>query len=144
MIIKTTIMKADEPTINGNIYPRSVLEKAIAEYQGVIDQERSFGTCEEEASSTSIIEIAKVSHMVRKLDIDKDQNVNAEIEILQTGEGNRLKAFIESGGKIHFGLSGFGSVTDGVVGKDFILKSIGIDIDNSIHNPNQTMDILDD
>lgn len=82
----------DRPTVNGRIYPREEMEKAIKAYQQTIKEGRALGTlwpkdyddCEELAPN-----INNASHQVTGLKIEGDEVV-MEMKTLATPQGKLL------------------------------------------------------
>ena len=136
-------MKADEPTINGNIYPKKVLEKAIEEYRGIVESRRAFGTLG--YSESFVISLSDVSHIVTKVDLESE-NMMVEIEVLDTKKGEELMELIRAGEKFHFGLKGFGSIDENrVVGIDYTFSSICVDIDPQGYvDKTQFLEVIDE
>jgi uncharacterized phage infection (PIP) family protein YhgE len=72
--------------------------------------------------------LSRVSHVITKLEIDKNGVVMGEAEILNTPNGQTLKAILEAGAEVGVSSRGFGStraLPDGsqMVGEDFALRS---------------------
>lgn len=93
-IAKSTheLFTCDEPNLNGRIYPKEELQKAIDKYQEKIDSNRSFGTLG--ISDYGVMDLEKVSHRVTKLYIE-DENVIANVEILDTPCGYKYLDMID-------------------------------------------------
>jgi len=91
---------------NGRIYPHSILQREVVNYQKFIKENRALGECDHPDSS--VVELKNVSHIVRSADMDGD-NVVGTIEILDTPSGNILKSLIEAGVTLGISSRGVGS-----------------------------------
>jgi hypothetical protein len=80
--------KADEPSLNGRIYPREVLEKAIAERQQAISERRMFG---ELGSDTVRVRLEHTSHLITGLRLE-GAAVKGDVEAFPTEKGKILQA----------------------------------------------------
>ena len=121
-LIKVKLMKVDEPTINGHIYKKETIEREIDRLRDSMDRRRFFGR-----PFGSTRSIGDVSHLVTNLEVRDDGMVEAEVEVLDTPNGKILRDTIICGG-VKFGFSGIGCVSDGIVGDDFVLESVDVDI----------------
>lgn len=89
--MKTSILfnfKPNKPNKNKVIYPERELDKAFEKYSKEIEKKRSLGQIGQPL--TSIIDFKKIAFIINKIDKIENQWV-AEIETLETEEGNRLK-----------------------------------------------------
>jgi len=91
---------------NGRIYPHSILQREVVNYQKFIKENRALGECDHPDSS--VVELKNVSHIVRSAEMDGD-NVVGTIEILSTPSGNILKSLIEAGVTLGISSRGVGS-----------------------------------
>lgn len=102
------IFKADQPTRNGRIYSKKVLERAIEDFN---QRAPKFGG---PVSGALIQRIENVSHETLSLSVEDDGTICAEIRILDTPQGETLQALMSS--KIAgFDMKGIGQVNDNVV-----------------------------
>ena len=135
MILKGIMQRADAVNQNGRIYPRSVLEREVENYQRLIKDNRALGELNHPESST--ISLDKVSHIVREMKWDGD-DVIGTIELLETPMGKIAQSLVESGVKLGISSRGVGSVYDQgdykVVGSDFILICLDMVADPSTSN----------
>lgn len=126
------VMKVDEPTKNGRIYPRSVMEREVARLKAEMEKGRVLGWPSGKNGSTTD-RIADVSHRVTDMKVEDDGSVSAQVEVLATPNGEVLRRLIAPGGDdigIRFGIRGYGTVDEnGVVGDDFRLKTIDVNLD---------------
>lgn len=88
-----TVMTASVPGRNGNIYPRELLEKAVEEAQEAVSSGWLCGMVDPSADRP---ELRKISHKITKLKMEGD-DVVAEVAILDTPEGVKLRRLVEMG-----------------------------------------------
>jgi hypothetical protein len=108
LILSGVIQRADVLNQNGRIYPRSILEREIRNYQKFIIENRATG--ELDHPQESVISLQKVSHIMRKAEMQHDGTVLGSIEILDTPCGKIVKSLVETGVKIGISSRGVGSV----------------------------------
>lgn len=118
--------RCDVPTQNGRTYPRGVYEREIKKLQESVNSRRAFGELDHPEDGKT--KLSRVSHVITKLEIDKNGVVIGEAEILNTPNGQTLKAILDSGAEVGVSSRGFGStrsLPDGsqMVGEDFTLRS---------------------
>lgn len=122
LILRGVLQKCNTLNQNGRIYPRSILEREVMNYQKFIKERRALGECDH--PDTSVVELKNASHLVTSAQMDGD-NVVGTIEILNTPTGNILKNLIEAGVTLGISSRGVGSTRqDGnnqVVQDDFQL-----------------------
>lgn len=124
-IFSVEILKLDEPTITGRIYPREVVEKSFyqdREYLGRIGMPE-YGV----DSNSGEINLRFCSHITKNLRIE-DNVLKCDIKILDTKHGHILENLIGYG---IFRTAGYGNVKDKVVQDDFKITSI-----NFVENEN--------
>ena len=122
----------DKRTRSGRVYPRDVMEKAIANYQPKIDEGRAFGDiCDGETVSRNL-QLKNVSYRMLSLSVDEDGTIKGKAHVLNTSCGRNLEAVLKSGlpytvqGYIH----GVGSVDNGgVVQDDFSIRSTSVQVE---------------
>lgn len=101
--LQAIIVTADTPNLNNRVYPKAVLEKAIATYLEHPVKLGCLGMKED-----CVISLVDVSHEVENLEFS-DNDVRATIKVLSTPKGIELNELIAKGG-IEFRLAGIGSV----------------------------------
>lgn len=106
MMLKGIIQKANTLNQNGRIYPTSVLQREIQNYQKLIKENRALGECDHPESS--VVELKNVSHIVREASMRGD-DVYGVIEILNTPSGKIIQSLIESGVTLGISSRGVGS-----------------------------------
>jgi hypothetical protein len=106
LILKGIIQRAETLNQNGRVYPRSILEREVMNYQKLIKENRALGECDHPDSS--VVELKNVSHIVREAYMDGD-SVFGSIEILDTPKGKIIQSLIESGVTLGISSRGVGS-----------------------------------
>ena len=106
LVLKGPIQKANTLNQNGRIYPRSILEREIMNYQKLIQENRAMGECDHPDSS--VVELKNVSHVVKEAYMQGDV-VYGAIEILDTPSGKIIQSLIESGVTLGISSRGVGS-----------------------------------
>jgi len=106
MMLKGIIQRANTLNQNGRIYPQSILEREIVNYQKLIQENRALGECDHPESS--VVELKNVSHIVREAKMQGD-DVYGVIEILDTPSGKIIQSLIESGVTLGISSRGVGS-----------------------------------
>jgi len=101
--------KAGTKNGNGRVYPKSVLQREVENYQNSIRERRALG--ELDHPDDSVINLKNASHLVTKMWWDGD-NVMGKIEVLDTPSGRILKDLLKSGVKLGISSRGMGSVTE--------------------------------
>lgn len=106
-LMKGILQKADTLNQNGRIYPLSVLEREVRNYQKFIMENRAMG--ELDHPDSSVVNLKNVSHIVREAYIDSG-TVIGTIEVLdRTPSGAILKGLIDSKVKLGISSRGVGS-----------------------------------
>lgn len=106
IILKGVIQRANTLNQNGRIYPRTILERELINYQKLIQENRAMGECDHPESS--VVELKNVSHVVKEARMEGD-NVYGTIEILDTPSGKIIQSLIESGVTLGISSRGVGS-----------------------------------
>ncbi len=106
IFLKGVLQRCDTLNQNGRIYPRSVLEREVINYQKFISENRALGECDH--PDTSVIELKNVSHIVREANLQGDDVVGV-IELLDTPAGKILQSLVESGVTLGISSRGVGS-----------------------------------
>ena len=105
-VLRGIIQRANTLNQNGRIYPKSILEREIINYQKLIQENRALGECDHPDSS--VVELKNVSHIVRHARME-NEDVYGEIEILDTPSGKIIQSLIESGITLGISSRGVGS-----------------------------------
>jgi hypothetical protein len=122
VIMKGILQKAETLNQNGRVYPISILEREVRNYQKFIRENRALGECDHPDSS--VVELKKVSHIIREAWMEGN-TCYGTVEILDTPMGKILQSLVESGVTLGISSRGVGSTKrDGdsqVVQEDFQL-----------------------
>lgn len=106
IMLRGVIQRSDTLNQNGRIYPRSILEREIINYQKFIRENRALGECDH--PDTSVVELKNASHIVREARMEGD-TVYGTVELLDTPSGKILQSLIESGVTLGISSRGVGS-----------------------------------
>jgi len=107
IMMKGILQKADTLNQNGRIYPLSVLEREVRNYQKFILENRAVG--ELDHPDSSVVNLKNVSHVIREAYIEQG-TVMGTIEVLsKTPSGAILAGLVESGIKLGISSRGVGS-----------------------------------
>lgn len=106
VMLSGIIQRANTLNQNGRVYPKSILEREIMNYQKLIRENRALGECDHPDSS--VVELKNVSHIVREAYM-KGDDVYGRIEILDTPSGKIIQSLIESGVTLGISSRGVGS-----------------------------------
>jgi hypothetical protein len=106
IVMKGILQKADTLNQNGRIYPISVLEREVRNYQKFIAENRALG--ELDHPDSSVVNLKNVSHVIKEAYLDKGV-VYGSVELLDTPSGKILQSLVESGVKLGISSRGVGS-----------------------------------
>ena len=106
IMLKGIIQRANTLNQNGRVYPKSILEREVMNYQKLIKENRALGECDHPDSS--VVELKNVSHVVNEAYMQGDI-VYGAIEILDTPSGKIIQSLIESGVTLGISSRGVGS-----------------------------------
>ena len=106
ILLSGTLQRCNTLNQNGRVYPRSILEREVMNYQKFISENRALGECDHPDSS--VVELKNVSHIVRKASMNGDACVGV-IELLDTPAGKILQSLIEAGVTLGISSRGVGS-----------------------------------
>lgn len=113
-VLKTVkgIVADFNPNRNGRVYPRELWERVInSEYtKEMMASKMLLGEADHPFDDRVEISIKEVSHAINKLWIEGDK-VMAELDILNTTNGQKVATLIDYGSKIGVSSRGAGSVT---------------------------------
>lgn len=118
-VFEQVVLKCDEPTANGRIYPRAVVEKAFEEYQKKVDDHAALGPVYD-----NHVSLKGASFLVKELKLEGDA-AKVVIETLPNERGAELAKMLERK-EVVFTPTGVGTVTDGLVGEDYNLRGFSI------------------
>jgi len=132
--IKGIFMQSDIQNQNGRVYPFSVLQKEVKNYNNkFVKESRALGELGHPSGPT--INLDRVSHIITEL-YEDGKNFIGKAKIMNTPNGKIVKNLIESGVRLGVSSRGLGSVKankSGVneVQKDFVLSTVDIVSDPS-------------
>ena len=132
--IKGIFMQSDIQNQNGRVYPFSVLQKEVKNYNNkFVKESRALGELGHPSGPT--INLDRVSHIITEL-YEEGKNFIGKAKIMNTPNGKIVKNLIESGVRLGVSSRGLGSVKankSGVneVQKDFVLSTVDIVSDPS-------------
>ena len=106
--IEGIFMQSEIKNRNGRIYPKEVIQNEVKRYnKEFVQKDRAFGELGHPEGPT--INLAKVSHMITKLEEDGN-NFVGRAKILSTPNGQIVKNLIDDGAKLGFSSRGLGSL----------------------------------
>ncbi len=132
--INGIFMQSDIQNQNGSVYPYSVLQKEVKNYNNkFVKESRALGELGHPSGPT--INLDRVSHIITEL-YEDGKNFIGKAKIMDTPNGKIVKNLIESGVRLGVSSRGLGSVKankSGVneVQKDFVLSTVDIVSDPS-------------
>ena len=106
IVMKGILQKADTLNQNGRIYPQTILEREVRNYQKFIKENRALGECDH--PDTSVVELKNASHIVREAYMD-GKTCYGVVELLDTPSGKILQSLVESGVTLGISSRGVGS-----------------------------------
>ena len=127
-MIEGIFMQAEQKNRNGRIYPKPVMEKALAKYNGEqVSKGRAVGELNHPEGPT--VNLDKVSHKIESLKW-KGNDVVGKATILETPMGQIVQGLLEGGVNLGVSTRGMGSLKNGndamIVQKDFMLNAVDI------------------
>lgn len=130
--IEGIFMQADKQNKNGRLYPKSVMESALNDYQSLIKEKRSLGELGHPPNPQ--INLNNVSHLITNLRFE-GSDIVGKAKILDTPMGKIAQNFIEEGVRLGVSSRGLGSLKEknGIneVQNDFHLATVDIVADPS-------------
>ncbi len=117
MYLTGVIQRAKAKNQNGRVYPRTVLEREIENYQKIVRENRALG--ELDHPEDSVVNLKNVSHLMVSVWWDGD-NVMGKCKILNTPSGQILQSLVHSGVKLGISSRGMGSVHEDRMGNTIV------------------------
>lgn len=114
-----SIILSDQPTLNGRIYPKSVINKMCEQINH--KRGRLFGSIGISAYPRTV---SSTSHAISGAFVDNDA-LMVECQILNIPEGDRLLTILESD-KLGISIGGYGTVVNGIVQNDYTVHEVNI------------------
>jgi len=135
-IIEGVFMTADAKNRNNRIYKREILERAVNEYMETqVKKNRAVGELNHPESP--IVNYKEASHKIIALEW-QGNNVIGKAEVLNTPNGQIVKALLDGGVQLGVSSRGMGSVrtveNTNYVEPDFVLSTVDIVQDPSAHD----------
>ena len=121
ILLNGIFQKSDLKNQNNRIYPRSILEREINNYQKIVKENRAVGTLDHEDSS--VINLKNVSHVVRELSF-KGNDVVGTIELLNTPHGKIAQDLLEGGIQIGISSRALGETEKNIDGNDVVKEDL--------------------
>lgn len=110
IVMEGVLQRADTLNQNGRIYPRSVLEKELRNYQKLIRERRALGALDH--TDNSIIELKTASHVITEATMDSDGVIRGRMEVLSTSNGKELQALVNDNIMLGISSRGVGSTKE--------------------------------
>jgi len=113
--IEGPFMVAEQLNANGRVYRRDVMEREMNRYMtDVIKNGQGYGELEHPEGPK--INLDRVSHLIEKLEMGKDNIVYGRAKLLETTCGLQAKALIEGGANLGVSSRGLGTLKAGTNG----------------------------
>jgi hypothetical protein len=106
ILLRGILQRADTLNQNGRVYPYSVLEREVRNYQKFINENRACGECDHPESS--VVNLKNVSHIIREATFNNGI-VHGVVEILNTPSGKILQELLAGGVKLGISSRGVGT-----------------------------------
>ncbi len=132
IILNAVLQRSDAKNQNGRIYPHSVLQREVQNYQKAVNEGRAVGECDH--PSESVVSLKNVSHVVREIGW-RGNDVVGKIEILNTPSGQILRSLMESGIKLGISSRGVGDVMKNESGDDVVDESFVLICFDAVSEP---------
>ena len=129
--LKFTAARADSQNLNHRTYPKSVLDKAVEDFNNEIKKSNVTGIVSNLDHSKEIYpSLSQASHLVSKLWMDKDL-MKGEAKILNTSKGRDIMTVLKAGAKAGISIKGLGKINkNGFIEDDGSYKLLSADIVN--------------
>ena len=127
-VIEGIFMQAESKNRNGRVYPKAIMERAVAKYvTEQVSKKRAVGELNHPEGPT--VNLDKVSHLITGLQWEGN-DVVGKAQILDTPMGRIVKGLLEGGVQLGVSTRGMGSLENrnGVmyVKDDYILNTVDI------------------
>ena len=127
-VIEGVFAQTDTKNRNGRVYPKPIMEKAVAKYdKEQISKNRAVGELNHPEGPT--VNLDKVSHLIKELKFE-GKDVVGKAQILDTPMGKIVKGLLDGGVQLGVSTRGMGSLEQRngamVVKDDFILSTVDI------------------
>ena len=127
-VIEGVFAQTDTKNRNGRVYPKAIMEKAVAKYdKEQISKNRAVGELNHPEGPT--VNLDKVSHLIKELKFE-GKDVVGKAQILDTPMGKIVKGLLDGGVQLGVSTRGMGSLENRngamQVRDDFILSTVDI------------------
>lgn len=117
---------------NGRLYSLPLIQREVAKFQDRVNQGSAIGSADHPSGAFTTLDDA--SHIITKLEVDKQGRGTMEATILPTSKGKNVIEIIKAGGQLGISARGAGTVSpSGTVESDY--KLLGIDLCTSPSEP---------
>jgi hypothetical protein len=123
VVLSGIIQRADCENQNKRIYPFPILQREVENYQKMVREGRAVGELDHPESS--IVSYKNASHVMRELWWE-GKDVKAKVELLDTPEGDRVRALLKAGVPIGISSRGVGSTKENHSGFDVVQEDFQI------------------
>ena len=106
LVLAGKIQMAEQQNGNGRVYPRTILEREMKNYEKLVRERRSLG--ELDHPDESVINLKNASHLITEVWWDGD-NVMGKVKILDTPSGQIAKQLVKGGVQLGISSRGLGS-----------------------------------
>ena len=121
-------LKADTPNINGTVYPKKELKRAIKEFKKRIKEGNIFGTLKQPIQPN--FSLVDVAFNLIKL-TEEDENFVGDIIILSTPQGKILKEILDDPERFRIVTLSHGEITKDKDGNNIVnnleIEAVGIE-----------------
>lgn len=118
---------------NGRIYPKSVMEKALKDYEILIKEKRALG--EISHPDTPQVSYERASHVIESLRLEGNDVIGRARVLTALPQGQILRGLIDEGVPIAVSTRGLGSITEmsgsKIVQDDFVMTAVDVVSDPS-------------
>lgn len=123
IVLSGILQRANTKNQNKRVYPRSILEREIENYQKAVRENRAVGELDHPESSS--VSLQKASHIIRDMSWDGD-TVVGKVEVLSTPMGKILESLLQDGVTIGISSRGVGSTEKTNEGVDEVQQDFQI------------------
>jgi len=125
--ITAELLMADAELPSGHIYPRAILEAAVKELKPHMTMGKVLGEFDPEDAGPEV-KLGDAATVIKTMYF-KDDILMADMEIMNTLPGERLKAFLRDGGSIKIVPRGVGEVEENEEGDHMVSEYTMITVD---------------
>ena len=122
IVLTGVLMRTDERTLSGRVYPKEMMEREIARYKELIEKKQAFVTLGSDPEA-AVVQLSKVAGVTNDMDLI-DNDIKLQVELLDTPAGKDARALLEHG--VDFRPYGVGSVDENGVVSDYCMVGVSI------------------